>query len=102
MSTAVSVMSFVAVGGVGRIPALGMDWDEDGGDIDCPMWSIWFELVFDGENGDVIPLGFVADDERLRDNGFVPEGKEDTPAAARVAIDGVDGDATKLMVFIFN
>jgi len=38
-----------------------------------------------GERGDVIPLGFVADDERFRVRVVV--------LATRVAIEGVDGDA---------
>lgn len=96
MSRFVSLVpNFVAVGGFVRIAVFGIDCDIDGGDIDCPLWSIWFELRLGGENGDVIPLGFVADDDRLRDNGFVLVGRGGLTAAARVAIDGVDGEATK-------
>lgn len=41
-----------------------------------------------GERGDVIPLGFVADDERFRVRVVV--------LATRVAIEGVDGDEGEL------
>lgn len=42
-----------------------------------------------GERGDVIPLGFVADDERFRDRTV------ELPAV-RIAIDGVEGDEGEL------
>jgi hypothetical protein len=41
----------------------------------------------------VTPLGFVADDERCRDNTLGTFGWEVFAVVARVAIDGVDGDA---------
>ena len=41
------------------------------------------------------PLGFVADDERCRVTAFVPPGWKVLAAAARVAIEGVDGEATR-------
>ena len=98
VSRLTSVPSFVAAKGFVRAVAFGIDWDADGGDSDCPLWSIWFELAFVGENGDVTPLGFVADDERCRDKAVMPVGCEVLP---RVAIDGVDGDATRNDSFRF-
>jgi hypothetical protein len=53
------------------------------------------EFILDGDWGDVTPLGFVADDERCRDKTLVPLAWEVLAAAARVAIDGVDGEATR-------
>ena len=89
----------MAVGGLlVRVAVLGMDWDEEieGGDIDCPLWSRWLELIFEGDKGEVTPLGLVADDERCRDRTLVPLGCVLVAAAARVAIDGVDGDKTEM------
>ncbi len=62
---------------------------ENFGDNDWLFWSIWFELVFNGENGDVIAFGFVVvDDVRLRDNGLVPFAWELFTAR-------IDGDGTR-------
>ncbi len=61
------------------------------GDIDWLFWSIWFELLFNGENGDVIALGFVVDNVRVRDNILVP-------FAWELFTERVDGDGTKLKV----
>ncbi len=103
-----SVVVFVAGNRLVRVAVFGIDCDDDisccdvdGGDIDWPLWSIWFEFTFGGENGDVTPLGFVADDERCRVNVLVPVGWGVLAAVARVAINGVDGDATKLKSFVF-
>jgi hypothetical protein len=61
---------------------------ENFGDNDWLFWSIWFELVFNGENGDVITLGLVVDNVRLRDNVLVPFAWELFTAR-------IDGDGTK-------
>lgn len=55
---------------------------------------MWLELACEGERGEVTPLGFVADDERCRVTAFVPPGWKVLAAAARVAIEGVEGEAT--------
>lgn len=95
VSIVVSLPILVAVKGFVRVAVFGSDWDIVGGDID---WSIWFEFTFDGETGDVTPLAFVADDERCRVIALVPVDWEVLAIAARVAIDGVDGDATKINI----
>ena len=50
------------------------------------------ELACEGETGDVTPLGLVAEDERCRDKTL---GCDTLADAARVDINGVDGDATE-------
>jgi hypothetical protein len=57
------------------------------GDIDWLFWSIWFEFVFNGENGDDIALGLVGDNVRFRANILVPFGWE-------LFTGRVDGDGT--------
>lgn len=88
-----SVVVLLGSNGLVRVDVFGIDCDAVGGDIDCPLWSIWFEFTFGGENGDVTPLGFVAEDERCRVTALIPLGWE--AVVARVAIDGVEGDAIK-------
>lgn len=55
--------------------------------------SAWLELACEGETGDVTPLAFVADDERCRERA--PVGLDVLAAAARVAMDGVEGESTR-------
>ena len=55
--------------------------------------STWLELAWEGEVGDVTPLAFVADDERCRER--TPVGLDVVAAAARVAMDGVEGESTR-------
>lgn len=95
----VSLLVLVVVNGLFRVAVFGMDCDVEGGDID---WSIWFEWIFDGDDGDVTPLGFVADDERWRVKKLVPVGWDVLTNAARVAIEGVEGDATKYSLLFKN
>ena len=65
------------------------------GDIDWLFWSIWFELLFDGEKGDVIALGLVVDTLRWRD--IIVD-----PLACELLILRVDGDGTKAVVVMHS
>lgn len=61
------------------------------GDIDRLFWSWWFELVFNGENGDVIALGLLAGKGKFRDDDVDVW----APLTWELFTTRVDGDGTK-------